>query len=206
MTRTVVRGLSAALLLAAAATPAGAQERDLRAAKERLSRAGTWLGTVSNIDEDKTSFTLEVPISIPFWDLRWVDRNWLRYRSGVHTRVERVTVWLTADTKVRLPHRPRIDAKGYAIPGTPAVDPKDKVALPADEGFAVSGIARSGTILRAERLAIEAWRQQGHAKASATREVVADHATSTVDAAIDVDPGRKAYFAPVEVSGGWPFG
>ncbi|MGH6760664.1 MAG: autotransporter assembly complex protein TamA [Phyllobacterium sp.] len=83
----------------------------------------------------------------------------------------------------------------------PPVDPKDKVALPADEGFAVSGIARSGTILRAERLSIEAWRQQGHAKASASREVVADHATSTIDATIDVDPGRMAYFAPVEVSG-----
>lgn len=83
----------------------------------------------------------------------------------------------------------------------PPVEKKDKVALPQDEGFAVSGIARSGVILRAEALSIEAWRQQGHAKATATREVVADHPNSTVDATITVDPGRKAHYAPVEVSG-----
>ena len=41
----------------------------------------------------------------------------------------------------------------------------DKVELPENKGFASGEVARSGVILQAERLAVEAWRQQGHAKA-----------------------------------------
>ena len=63
-------------------------------------------------------------------------------------------------------------------------------------------MARSSVILRAENLAIEAWRQQGYAKAQiASRDVVADHASSTVDATITVNPGAKAAFGEVSVSG-----
>jgi translocation and assembly module TamA len=78
----------------------------------------------------------------------------------------------------------------------------DRVALPEDEGFAPGEVARSGAILQAEKLSIEAWRELGHPKASvAARRVFAAHATNTVDAIIEVDPGRKAYYDGVAVEG-----
>ena len=81
-------------------------------------------------------------------------------------------------------------------------DPDDFVAPPASRGFARGEIARSGSIVRAEALALEAWRQQGFAKAViASRDVVADHASSTVDVTITVNPGREAAFGAVTVSG-----
>lgn len=84
----------------------------------------------------------------------------------------------------------------------PPIDRRDRVDEPADEGFAPGELARSGTILRAERLAVEAWRQQGHAKAEiAERSVVAAHDADVVDARLTVDPGRKAYYGPVTVEG-----
>jgi translocation and assembly module TamA len=79
---------------------------------------------------------------------------------------------------------------------------KDEVDLPQDEGFAPGEVARSGTILKAERLAVEAWREQGHAKAEAAdRRVVAAHEIDTIDATITIEPGRKAYYGPVGVEG-----
>ncbi|MBC2884122.1 outer membrane protein assembly factor [Ochrobactrum sp. CM-21-5] len=84
----------------------------------------------------------------------------------------------------------------------PPVDRHDKVQLPEEAGFAPGEVARSGTILRAERLAVEAWREQGYPKARVTGEdVVADHAGNTLDADISLDPGRKAYYGPVSVVG-----
>lgn len=81
-------------------------------------------------------------------------------------------------------------------------DPRDQVPLPFDEGFAPGAEARSGVILRAERLAVEAWRQQGYALAEVTdRHVEAIHPDAAVDAAITVDPGRRAYYGPVAVEG-----
>ena len=63
-------------------------------------------------------------------------------------------------------------------------------------------IARSGVILRAESLAVEAWRQQGHAKAEAVdQQIVALHERDSVDASIEIRPGPKAYFGPTYVSG-----
>ena len=84
----------------------------------------------------------------------------------------------------------------------PTLDPYDQVDLPALRGFGVGEIARSAVILRAEQLALEAWRQQGYAKAEiVSRDVVADHATNTVAATITVNPGRLAAFGPVRVTG-----
>lgn len=51
-------------------------------------------------------------------------------------------------------------------------------------------------------MALRAWRQQGFAKARiGGRDVVADHATSTVDVTITVEPGRLAAFGDVSVTG-----
>ena len=89
---------------------------------------------------------------------------------------------------------------GNAAPFT--TDPGDIVDLPSDKGFGSGEIAKSSVILTAERLALEAWRQQGYAKATiGTRDVVADHASRTVDATITVIPGPKAAFGAVNVTG-----
>ena len=79
---------------------------------------------------------------------------------------------------------------------------RDMVAAPESEGFASGDVARSGAILRAEALAVEAWKQQGYAKAEiAQRTVVAAHDADVVDAQIEVQPGRKAYYGPVTAEG-----
>lgn len=84
----------------------------------------------------------------------------------------------------------------------PTGDPQDQVDLPVLRGYGTGEIARSAVVLRAEQLALEAWRQQGYAKAEiVSRDVVADHATNTVDAVITVNPGRLAAFGPVQVTG-----
>lgn len=84
----------------------------------------------------------------------------------------------------------------------PPLDRRDVVDDPAGEGFAPGELARSGVILQAERLAVEAWRQQGHAKATiAERSVVAAHDADVVDARLTVDPGRKAHYGEVAVEG-----
>jgi len=84
----------------------------------------------------------------------------------------------------------------------PSSDPYDYVEPPANAGFGVGEIAKSSVILKAEQLVLEAWRQQGYAKAViVTRDVVADHATTSVDVTITVNPGPKAAFGAVTVTG-----
>lgn len=84
----------------------------------------------------------------------------------------------------------------------PTQDPFDYVEPPSSQGFGTGEIARSSVIRRAEVLALEAWRQLGYAKAEiASRDVVADHASSTVDVTITVNPGAKAAFGAVDVTG-----
>ncbi len=84
----------------------------------------------------------------------------------------------------------------------PTNDPDDQVDLPAMRGFGAGEVARSAVILRAEQLALEAWRQLGYAKAEiAARDVVADHATNSVAVTLRVNPGARAAFGPISVSG-----
>lgn len=79
---------------------------------------------------------------------------------------------------------------------------RDEVDDPREEGFATGEVARSTAILRAERLSVEAWRQQGHAKAEIVeRRVEAAHDANLVNARITVEPGRKAYYGPITVEG-----
>jgi translocation and assembly module TamA len=93
----------------------------------------------------------------------------------------------------------RVDIVNQAPPTS---DPFDQVDSPAGQGFGVGEVARSSVIVQAEGLALEAWRQQGYAKAEiASREVVADHATNLVDVTITVNPGQKAAFGDVTVRG-----
>lgn len=84
----------------------------------------------------------------------------------------------------------------------PPSDKDDIVPLAENEGFSPGEIARSGVITRAGRLSVEAWRQQGYAKARlADRRVEAAHDTATLDARLVIEPGRKAYYGPVTVEG-----
>ena len=84
----------------------------------------------------------------------------------------------------------------------PPLTPDDEVEQPEHAGFAPGEVSRSGVILSAERLAVEAWRQQGYAKASvADRRVEAAHDRDVVNATLTIDPGRRAYYAPVDVEG-----
>ncbi len=67
-------------------------------------------------------------------------------------------------------------------------------------GYKTGAIAKSETILKAERWAIEGWRRQGYAKAEVIKsEVVADHEARLIDAQIAVDPGQEAYYGPLTV-------
>lgn len=69
-------------------------------------------------------------------------------------------------------------------------------------GFAPGEVARSETIEEAVAAAIEAWRQEGNAKAAvATEEIVAVHPANRLDVAVGLDPGPELTFGAVTVSG-----
>lgn len=78
----------------------------------------------------------------------------------------------------------------------------DRVDQPADQGFVSGQPAFAGTVKQAGRLAVDAWRQQGYAKADVVQQrITAAHQTSTLDAILTVDPGARAVYGPVTVMG-----
>ena len=84
----------------------------------------------------------------------------------------------------------------------PASEAGDEVDDPADKGFLPGALARSSAVRDAAALSVEAWRQQGHAKARiANQEIEADHPSTTLDAALTVDPGRLARYGDLAVEG-----
>lgn len=84
----------------------------------------------------------------------------------------------------------------------PVEERRNKLQTPEEAGFKSGELAKSGVILKAERLAVEAWRRQGYAKAKIANEnVVADHAGNVVDADITVEPGQLAHYGPLTVQG-----
>ena len=81
-------------------------------------------------------------------------------------------------------------------------DDDDEVDRPERKGFASGELAPSGVVLLAERLSVEAWRQQGHAKAEIVeRRVEAAHDTDMLDATLVVQPGPKASYGTTSVEG-----
>ena len=96
----------------------------------------------------------------------------------------------------------RFNSVNIVNQAVPSSDPFDHVEPPSARGFGAGEIAKSSVILAAETLALDAWRQQGYAKAViASRDVVADHASNSVDVTITVNPGMKAAFGDVTVTG-----
>lgn len=78
----------------------------------------------------------------------------------------------------------------------------DRVDLPENEGFAAGEPAYATTVKQAGRLAVEAWRQQGHPKAEvADQSISANHDTGELNARLTVEPGGYAVYGPVSVEG-----
>lgn len=72
-----------------------------------------------------------------------------------------------------------------------------------DLDIAPGDLAESGRVVDAEDRIVTGWRTAGHPLASAGEtDVVADHATRTLDVSIWVDPGPVANFGRVQVVGG----
>ncbi len=81
-------------------------------------------------------------------------------------------------------------------------DPRDRVDAPSTAGFATGSPARAGAVRQAGQLAVEGWRQQGHATARiAEREAVANHPNRTLRVRLVVDPGPRASYGAVTVEG-----
>ena len=79
-------------------------------------------------------------------------------------------------------------------PLAPATD------LPA--AFAPGEVARSEAVTEAVTVAIEAWRQEGNAKAEvASEEIVAIHPENRLDVAVGIATGPELTFGPVVVTG-----
>ncbi|WP_414693117.1 autotransporter assembly complex protein TamA [Pelagibacterium sp.] len=82
------------------------------------------------------------------------------------------------------------------------VPPEDEVEAPEEIGFVAGGVARATIVAQAEQRLVAAWRQLGYPKAAiASRDVVADHPSRTLDVTITVDPGRHASIGPIGVEG-----
>ncbi|MEZ5799116.1 MAG: autotransporter assembly complex family protein [Paracoccaceae bacterium] len=70
------------------------------------------------------------------------------------------------------------------------------------EGFRAGQPAQGAVITEAVDAAVLSWREAGHAKvATASDDIVADHARATLAAEIRLDPGPRLRFGPVTVSG-----
>ncbi|WP_421852612.1 autotransporter assembly complex protein TamA [Oricola sp.] len=104
----------------------------------------------------------------------------------------------------------RVDAKGRYLFGVaeianqapPPHERSDQVPQPADIGFMPGAPAHATIVKRAGRHAIDAWRHQGHAKARiASQSVTARHRANALDVVLDVEPGARAHYGPVEVKG-----
>ena len=93
--------------------------------------------------------------------------------------------------------------RAEVVNGAPAaVDPEDRVDGLGSVGFLSGERARASAVRAAGKLAVRAWRQQGHPKAKvAARRATAVHPDRFLNVAIEMDPGPKAYFGPVFVEG-----
>jgi hypothetical protein len=126
MKRFISCGLLAALLCGTSAAPVSADPpRPNTSGKNHLVGTGTWEGQISHVAKDGASFTLPIKIAIPYSRISEVSRRSITVESGVHYVWETVTVWLPADTKIRVPARPELDEDGFPVRGSTRGDSKD---------------------------------------------------------------------------------
>jgi len=85
--------------------------------------------------------------------------------------------------------------------GTISVAPlAAQTTLPA--GFVSGDVARADTIRQAAIAAVEAWRNEGHAKAAPSgQSITAHHDSGRLDAAVTIDPGPRLTFGALVVTG-----
>lgn len=85
--------------------------------------------------------------------------------------------------------------------GTASIRPLPRKAdLP--DAFAPGQPALSGVVQEAVTAGLDAWREEGHAKASvAGQNVVADHRTAVLSAEVTLDPGPRLRFGPLTIEG-----
>ncbi|MCC0075572.1 MAG: BamA/TamA family outer membrane protein [Rhodobacter sp.] len=70
------------------------------------------------------------------------------------------------------------------------------------EAFATGQPARSVTVRDAAQVAVDAWREQGHAQADiAGQQIVADHAAHVLNLRLRVDPGPVLHFGTLRPEG-----
>jgi len=87
-------------------------------------------------------------------------------------------------------------------PQAPPARSNDSIERPEATGFAPGETAFASTVKKAERLTIDAWRQQGYAKARiGEQSVSADHPDRLLNVQMAVEPGPKAHYGPIEVTG-----
>ncbi len=85
--------------------------------------------------------------------------------------------------------------------GTASVAPLPQGTVLPDS-FATGQIARADTIRGAAVVAVEAWRDAGHAKAAPSdQSITANHADRTLDASVTIAPGPRLSFGPLTVTG-----
>ncbi len=109
-----------------------------------------------------------------------------------------------ATVRVRVDTGPRFSFGRLEIANQapPATDSRDEVPPPGEEGFVTGETARAGTVRTAAGLAVRAWRQQGHPKATVTgQDITADHATGEVAVRLTLDPGPRASIGRITVEG-----
>lgn len=110
-----------------------------------------------------------------------------------------------APVRVEVDPGPKFSFGAIRVDGLPqdALTKKDERALQLEDWELTRGaVARSGAVLAAEGRLVDFWRQRGHPLAAVTtRDVVADHRTLTVDVTLVVEPGPKARFGTVQVTG-----
>ncbi|RWR28681.1 outer membrane protein assembly factor [Sinirhodobacter populi] len=69
-------------------------------------------------------------------------------------------------------------------------------------GYRQGETAGSGTIIAAARAGVDAWREDGHAKAAVRQQqITANHRTETVSSDIVLDPGPEAHFGILHARG-----
>jgi translocation and assembly module TamA len=84
----------------------------------------------------------------------------------------------------------------------PNFNRKDEVTSPESIGFAKGQIARAGVVHQAAGLSIEEWRQQGYPTAAVgSTTAIANHPNNQLNVSINLNPGPKAVFGELVVSG-----
>lgn len=101
-----------------------------------------------------------------------------------------------------VPVRVEVIAGPQFVFGTVRASPLPPDVTLEDLRIAPGEIAESGRIIDAEDRIVGIWREDGHPLATARdSEIVADHATRTLDVTIEIDPGPTADFGRVQVNG-----